>query len=294
MAAAQADSKGVAPTHGMNDMNDIKDSVLVRRIEETCGALNLTLSGHGDVMWRAPLAGVTARCTVVQDPAINLVGLSTLTEATVDSGIAGVLDYYREQGKRFSWVVGPTSTPGNLGQRLLAHGFTRNDGEAMWGMVKHPLDPEIPMPAGTTVRRVTRAEALPHQAILAAAYGFGLTDGAVDCMLLLLDALGDQAAIYLAWVDGTPDPVAWSFVFYHPDGDTLVLGGSATLPAHRHRGLYQALVAQRLRDARARGYTTAIVQAVRTTSAPICERLGFDVVCPIELYQWAPPGLTDD
>lgn len=276
----------------MSSRNNTNADILLRRIDETCGAISLTISGHDDVLWRAPLDGVTARCTVVQDPTINLVGLSTLTEATVDRGIASVLDYYREQGKMFSWVVGPTSTPGNLGPRLLAHGFTRNDDEAMWGMVQHPLNPEIPMPAGTTVRRVTRAEALPHKAMLAAAYGFGATEDAIDCMLLLLNALGDQAAIYLAWVDGTPDPVAWSFVFYHPDGDTMVLGGSATLPAHRHRGLYKALVAQRLRDAHARGYTTAVVQAVRTTSAPICERLGFDVVCPIELYQWVPPGLT--
>lgn len=274
----------------MNSGNDTNDDLHVRRIDETCGGISLTISGHDDVFWRAPLDGVTARCTVVQDPAVNLVGLSTLTEATVDRGIASVLDYYREQGKMFSWVVGPTSTPANLGERLLAHGFTRNDDEAMWGMVQHPLDTEIPMATGTTIRRVTRAEALPHKAMLAAAYGFGLTEDAIDWLLLLLEALGDQTAIYLAWVDDTPDPVAWSFVFYHPDGDTMVLGGSATLPTHRHRGLYKALVAQRLRDAHARGCTTAIVHAVRTTSAPICERLGFAVVCPIELYQWVPPG----
>lgn len=276
----------------MNSRNDTNDATLLRRIDETCGAINLTIAGHDDLLWRAPLDGVTARCTVVQDPTINLVGLSTLTEATVDRGIARVLDYYREQGKMFSWMVGPTSTPGHLGQRLLAHGLTRNDDEAMWGMVQHPLNPGIPMPAGITVRRVTRAEALPHKAMQAAAYGFGATEEAIECIMLLLDGLGDQAAIYLAWVDGTPDPVAWSFALYHPDGDTMVLGGSATLPAHRHRGLYRALVAERLRDGHARGCTTAVVQAVRTTSAPICERLGFDVVCPIELYQWVPPGLA--
>ncbi|MDA8199347.1 MAG: hypothetical protein M0Z54_07945 [Thermaerobacter sp.] len=277
----------------MNSRSNTNDDLLLQRIDETCGGISLTISGHEEVLWRASLDGVTARCTVVQDPAVNLVGLSTLTEATVDRGIASVLDYYREQGKMFSWIVGPTSTPGNLGQRLLAHGLTRKDNEAMWGMVQHPLDPEMPTSAGTTIRRVTRAEALPHKAMLAAAYGFGATEDAFDCFLLLLDALGDQAAIYLAWVDDTPDPVAWSFAFYHPDGDTMVLGGSATLPTHRHRGLYRALVAQRLRDAHARGYTTAVVQAVRTTSAPICERLGFDVVCPLELYQWVPPGLTE-
>jgi len=45
-------------------------------------------------------------------------------------------------------------------------------------------------------------------------------------------------------------------------------------------------MAKRLADARAMGLEAAIVQADRTTSAPICATLGFEDVCSIDLYAW--------
>jgi N-acetylglutamate synthase-like GNAT family acetyltransferase len=62
--------------------------------------------------------------------------------------------------------------------------------------------------------------------------------------------------------------------------------GAATLTAYRGQGVYTALMAQRLADARAMGMEAAILQADRTTSAPICANLGFEEVCSIDLYAW--------
>ena len=45
-------------------------------------------------------------------------------------------------------------------------------------------------------------------------------------------------------------------------------------------------MAKRLADARAMGMEAAILQADRTTSAPICANLGFEEVCSIDLYAW--------
>jgi predicted GNAT family acetyltransferase len=58
------------------------------------------------------------------------------------------------------------------------------------------------------------------------------------------------------------------------------------VPEHRGRGIYSALVAKRLADARADGRSAAVIQAVRSTSAPICAKLGFREVCALEFYAW--------
>ena len=63
-----------------------------------------------------------------------------------------------------------------------------------------------------------------------------------------------------------------------------LLGGAATLEEHRGKGLYTALVARRLADARADGRTAAIIQADRRTSAPIAAKLGFQELCGLEFF----------
>ena len=91
---------------------------------------------------------------------------------------------------------------------------------------------------------------------------------------------------YFAYVDGGTEPVAWSYLVYLPDSPIVLLGGAATVPEHRGRGIYSALVAKRLADARADGRRAAVIQAVRSTSAPICAKLGFREVCGLEFYAW--------
>jgi GNAT superfamily N-acetyltransferase len=89
---------------------------------------------------------------------------------------------------------------------------------------------------------------------------------------------------YFGYLDGDSSPVAWSYLAYLPDSPTVLLGGAATLEAHRGQGLYTALVARRIADARADGRTAAIIQADRRTSAPICAKLGFREVCGMEIF----------
>jgi GNAT superfamily N-acetyltransferase len=91
---------------------------------------------------------------------------------------------------------------------------------------------------------------------------------------------------YFAYVDGGAEPVGWSYLVYLPDSPIVLLGGAATLPEHRGRGIYSALVAKRLADARSDGRSAAVIQAVRSTSAPIAAKLGFREICGLELYSW--------
>ena len=58
------------------------------------------------------------------------------------------------------------------------------------------------------------------------------------------------------------------------DGFTR-LWGAATLDADRGRGVYRAVLAERLRQSAARGAATALVKGRVSTSAPILARAGF-------------------
>jgi predicted acetyltransferase len=55
----------------------------------------------------------------------------------------------------------------------------------------------------------------------------------------------------------------------------------------RGKGLYRALVAARLKEAREAGYAYVTVDA-RETSRPILERLGFATLTSVRGYVWRP------
>ena len=78
--------------------------------------------------------------------------------------------------------------------------------------------------------------------------------------------------------------------------ETVRLWGAGTLPGHRGRGAYRALVMERCRHAHALGATLALTKANTATSAPILRNAGFRPVASERRYalkiaaQASPPG----
>ncbi len=95
---------------------------------------------------------------------------------------------------------------------------------------------------------------------------------------------------YLAFLKDIPEPVAYASMIYLPDQPIVVLYCAATLEAYRGQGVYSSLVARRLADAYRYGARAAVIQAVRNTSAPICQKLGFVELLGMEWYIWEPEG----
>jgi GNAT superfamily N-acetyltransferase len=128
--------------------------------------------------------------------------------------------------------------------------------------------------------------------MMASAFGFGLA--AADVMVLVdaLELLQDRyhSRWYLAFSDDREEPVAFSCLAHTNVPGVVWLVLSATLEEYRGRGIYRSFVARRIADARAEGAQAAVLQAVRETSAPICQRLGFAEVGALELYAWTPEG----
>ncbi len=238
------------------------------------------------------IPGLRGRITPVSHPIANLVGCAALEEADADGTIAAVRDSYAAQGLAFGWMTSAAARPRDLPERLVAGGMVKADELA--GMVLTDLatpirsNPDIEVrPAGDDDQRLAIR-------MFAEAYGMPLEVARWLTEALILAAGKIKASMYHAYVPDRPGPVAFGNLVFIPDSSLVLLGGAATLNEFRGSGVYTTLVARRLADARAAGADAAVIQAVRGTSAPVCAKLGFMEVLPLELYAWVPPGVDMD
>jgi GNAT superfamily N-acetyltransferase len=145
-------------------------------------------------------------------------------------------------------------------------------------MTEPPTPPED---SRIFARRIeTLAEVIEGLRIDAAATG--LADDELDALLEAAPDLfeaerRDGHLTFLAF-DETEMPIGMALAFVSPFG--LELAAASTLPDHRGRGAYRALVHARWLEAVRRGTPALAVQA-GANSRPILERLGFETVCTL-------------
>ena len=223
--------------------------------------------------------GLRGRISKISHPLTNLAGDARFAEREADAMIARVRERYGDM--TFGWVTGPSTRPTDLPLRLEAAGLTH--AESLAGMALVDLARPIEVNPKVRVEEISFAEALTRSDMMARAYGSPVEVMRFFNEILAATASRIKARSYVAHLDGDA-PVAWSFLVYVPDSAIVLLGGAATLPERRGHGLYTALVARRLGDARADGRTAAVVQADRATSAPVCAKLGFRELCGLEVF----------
>lgn len=234
------------------------------------------------------IPGLIGRKTSVSYPLSNLVGMSQLTPVNVDATIQRVRDLFTREKKVVGWLVGPNSTPDDLRPRLTAAGFVKV--AELAGMALTNLQLTIPQDSDIHIRVATEEDLNVASELLARAYP-APRDVCRQFALLFLRHMDPlQARVYLAYLQGVTEPVGYAAKVHVPGQPIVQLFSSAIIPAWRHRRVYTHLVARRLADAYRDGARAAIVQADRTSSAPICQKLGFTELSSLELYAWIPPG----
>ncbi len=259
------------------------DRDLLRKIDETCMGMGMGMNVYPEGwIWPLRVSGVQARASKVQNALSNVVRLARLTEANVDEGIQRVIECYRQEHRSFCWIVGPTSQPADLGDHLRAAGLRQE--MAAVGMVLRNLAHTITVNPAVRVEQVSLADLAAQSSMYIEAYGYGSSEESFALQLRLFEAHGERAKFYLAYLQGHDEPVAYSVALLDPEGQSVLLRGGAVLKAYRGKGIYTAMVAKRLDDARAVDATSAIIHADRQTSAPICAKLGFVAVCSFDGY----------
>jgi len=246
-----------------------------------------------DIMFRTPdgargvvplsFQGVRGRRTPLPTPYTNLVGVAGPNAEVPDESIAAVFEEFRGHDIPFGWLVGPNS-PDGLAGRLEERGMVR--AEEFAGLALTDLTRDIPAPKNVSVRELGKENEEQFAELLSRAFGLPAEMVAFLCEILYFAEVDVRARNYFAYVDGVAEPVAAATTIYDPNDPFVILAGSAVLEEHRGRGIYRSLVRRRLEDARGEGVEAAVIQAVRSSSAPICRSLGFEEVCSQELYAW--------
>ena len=228
--------------------------------------------------------GVRGRVTDLSHPLANMVGMANIAPEDVAPILKMVRNRFSGGRKAYGWVTGPLTRPRDLGERLVASGLKKIDELA--GMVLTDLTVPIAVDPKIEVREGSLHEAQAASEMMGRAYDMPEEVARFFNVLLAMTDSKVKNRGYFAYVDGGTEPVGWSYLVYLPDSPIVLLGGAATLPEHRGRGIYRALVAKRLADAHADGRSAAVIQAVRSTSAPLAAKMGFREVCGLDFYVW--------
>ena len=261
-------------------MNEVSiDEETLRYALETSAFLVPELPGRVE---RLDVPGVLGRITADSDPFANLVGASTLDESNADETIWHVREIYEDWNKEFGWLVSPLSTPFDLPGRLEGAGLVKS--VEMAGMVCTDLGRPIAANPAVYVHEATADDVEATIYTLADAMEIPADRAYAMTEALFFSPEPITRRVYLAFVEGVDYPVATAGMLYMPDLPIALLLSSATLRDFRGYGIYTSLMARRLADARQDGIEAAIIQAVRETSAPICRKLGFVEIAPMELY----------
>ena len=211
----------------------------------------------------------------------NEVILSQVAGAQVTAVIHRTIDQYAAHDLPFRWCVGPLTKPDDFGGELERLGFV---GWPVRGMAVDPTQWQRVAHEGVSVERVTEATLPEYYACWARGWETTVADAAAWCAEHVLAFATGRFHFYLARVDG--EPVGTAGFIVKPRCAYLV--GGNVLPPHRRRGVYRALLDERLASIAAHGMPLAVTQAREATSAPILEALGFDSLYRSHMYRWEP------
>ena len=208
----------------------------------------------------------------------NDVSLAVLAPEEVEATIDRVLASYRSHGAVLRWFVGPDSRPADLGERLAARGLERSEVLAMARAIA-PTPDEVD--ADVEEIGLEGPGLADFTDVMAQGWG-GDREVLLALHRALLEHPEGRHRLFLTRVDGVPAGAAG---YIRATERTAYLVGAVVLTPFRARGLYRALVAARVNDARARGLALAVSHAGAATSAPILARQGFVTVARIACYR---------
>jgi GNAT superfamily N-acetyltransferase len=176
------------------------------------------------------------------------------------------------EGYDLTWLVCPHDRPADLRERLLAHGFEPEEPEAVLVLDLKQVPPALLEAVRHDVRRIEHPDQLDDViSIQQQVWQASFARGRARLARHLVEE-PESLSLYVAYVDAVPASTA--SISYYAGGTFASLVRAATLPAYRRRGLFTALVATLVQDARQHSVRFVDAEA-GPMSRPILEKLGF-------------------
>ena len=204
----------------------------------------------------------------------------------LEAALEAVIARYQSGNVPAQWWTGPTTTPPDLGARLVAHGFRQTDDGPGMAVDLRALNEDTPLPPGFTIEKVNDAAALRtwfRPFVAGFEVGEDSTEPFIDWYEWAIFRARLPLQAYLGRLNG--EPVACSSVYY--GAGVAGIYDVATVPETRRQGIGALITLAPLRDARALGYRAAILHASQMGRG-VYTRLGFRQYCTIGQYMWSP------
>ena len=203
----------------------------------------------------------------------NMVCRARLDDDSAPSRVREAVAHFREARRPFSWWVGPADRPRGLAALLEEAGLAPAERELAMAMELSALTDDEPAPAALSIVRVRTPAVL---ADFAAVMADNWTPPDPDVPRFYaqgaatLLAPGCPQRLYVGYVEGVPVAAVEATV-----ADALVgLFNVATRAPWRRRGVGSAMTVHPLREARAEGVRSAVLQA-SADGAGVYARIGF-------------------
>lgn len=209
----------------------------------------------------------------------GVVGID-LDPGTAEERIAEVRDWFAGRGVPWRWLVGPTTRPLDLGERLVRAGFELVSDGAGMALDLAGFEPE-PLPASVEIETVDDLAGLDAWGELQRR-ALTLDDGRMRAWRDAHDrALSADVPLrdWIARLDGVPVAAAALF-------DSAGVAGIynvATVPEARNRGIGRFITAAALAEGVARGHRVAVLGASEM-GYPVYRRLRFREVSRLRSY----------
>jgi ribosomal protein S18 acetylase RimI-like enzyme len=198
----------------------------------------------------------------------NVICRARLTPNALQPRIAEALAFFAQVGRPFSWWVGPSDQPENLGQALSQAGLVAAEEEL--GMVASlaELVPAETALQGLRIERVTHPNQVADFAHICVSDPAVLAYYAAAAPLILQP--DSPLHLYVGYLGERPVASAELCLA----GGVAGLYNICTLEAERRKGFGTALTVRPLLDAAARGVKTAVLQA-SVEGQRVYTRVGF-------------------
>ncbi len=214
----------------------------------------------------------------------NSVVASRFAPDAVDAGIESVVAHFRRTSRAFTWHVGPSTVPADLGDRLVAHGLSLSEDEPGMAVDLHRIRADTPVLPGLTIQPV-RDERELGEWVSVWLFPVPVTERQPGFDVLLKRGIGDEHPwrLYLGRMEGIPVATAELFVA----GRSVSVQYVVTLPEFRRRGIGATMTRRLLQDARVLGLDLAVLTA-SPDGVGIYRRIGFREYCRFRRYEWEP------
>jgi len=217
---------------------------------------------------------------------LNAVWNSHIPSEVAIKKIKENITFFEKRQVPFLWVIGPSSSPKNMGDILIRNGLTVIKQPGMAHNLK-TLGTEREILNKVKIIKVENAETLEiwNDVVLT---GFGMSKELLSdfcykvfSFMLLNDT--PSASAFLAYYDG--NPVASSLIYY--EEGVAGIYNVTTVEEARGKGIGTAITLVPLNEAKKLGYEIAILHSSEM-ALNMYKQMGFKEYCTIEWFIWQP------